>query len=62
MRRLIAIGILVGSAILPSAAPAAPLDGSAPMLCALSSVVECGRKGDCERAARTRRGSPPSSG
>ena len=51
MRRLIAIGILAGSAVLPSAVPAAPLDGSAPMLCALSSVVECGRKGDCERSS-----------
>jgi hypothetical protein len=45
MRQLIAIGVLVASAILPSAAHAAPLDGSTPMLCALSSVVECVRTG-----------------
>ena len=59
MRRLIAMGILAGSAILPSAVPAAPLDGSAPMLCALSSVVECGRKGDCERGSADEAGIPP---
>jgi hypothetical protein len=60
MRRLIAIGILLaGSAVvLPSAVPAAPLDGSAPMLCALSSVVECGRKGDCERSLSEEAGIP----
>ena len=58
MRRRIAIGILAGSAVLPSAVPAAPLDGSAPMLCALSSVVECGRKGDCERSSSEESGIP----
>ena len=58
MRRLIAIGILASSAVLPSAVPAAPLDGSAPMLCALSSVVECGRKGDCERGSSEEAGIP----
>ena len=58
MRRLIAIGILAGSAVLPSAVPAAPLDGSVPMLCALSSVVECGRKGDCERNTAEESGIP----
>jgi hypothetical protein len=58
MRRLIAIGILAGSAVLPSAVPAAPLDGSAPMLCALSSVMECGRKGDCERSSSEEAGIP----
>lgn len=59
MRRLIAIGILAGSAVvLPSAAPAAPLDGSAPILCALSSVVECGRKDGCERGSSEETGIP----
>ena len=58
MRRLIAIGVLAGSAVLPSAVPAAPLDGSAPMLCALNSVVECGRKGDCERSSADEAGIP----
>jgi hypothetical protein len=58
MRQLIAIGVLVGSAVLPSAAPAAPLDGSAPMLCALGSVVECVRTGDCERSSAEDAGIP----
>ena len=58
MRRLIPIAILAGSAVVPSAVPAAPLDGSAPMLCALSSVVECGRKGDCERGSSEEAGIP----
>lgn len=48
--RLIAIGAVVGLGILPSAALGAPLDGSAPMLCAVNSVMECTRKGDCERS------------
>jgi hypothetical protein len=58
MRRLIAIVALVGLGALPSAVPAAPLDGSAPMLCALSSVVECVRKGDCERSSAEESGIP----
>ena len=58
MRRLIAIGALVGLGVLPSAAPAAPLDGSAPMLCALSSVFECTRKGECERINAEEAGIP----
>jgi hypothetical protein len=58
MRRLIAIGALVGLGALPSVAPAAPLDGSAPMLCALSSVFECTRKGDCERSSAEEAGIP----
>jgi hypothetical protein len=50
MRALIVIGSLVGLVMLPLIAPAAPLDGSAPILCALTSVVECPRGGDCERS------------
>ena len=44
------IGAMIGFTLLPATAPAAPLDGSAPMLCSLSSVVECSRRGDCERS------------
>ena len=43
------VGALVGLAIMPAVALAAPLDGSTPFLCAPSSVVECSRKGECER-------------
>ncbi len=50
MRTLGVIGALVG-ALLPAAVRAAPMDGSAPMLCAISSVVECSRKGECERSS-----------
>jgi len=49
-RLFVVIGALVCLWILPAAAPAAPMDGSAPMLCALTSVVECSRRGDCERS------------
>ena len=51
MRALFATtAVLVGLAALPGAVPAAPLDGSVPMLCAVNSVVECTRRGDCERS------------
>ena len=50
MRILLVTGALVGLGMLPSTAPAAPMDGSTPMLCALNSVVECARRGDCERS------------
>ena len=48
MRSLIGIIALVG---LGCCAPAvaAPLDGSAPMLCSLGTIMECTPKGDCER-------------
>ena len=59
MRALLVIGALVGLGILPSAVPAAPLDGSAPMLCALTSVVECSRRGDCERSTAEDAAVPP---
>ena len=50
MRTVLVTGALAGLAVLPSAAPAAPMDGSVPMLCAVNSVVECTRRGDCERS------------
>jgi hypothetical protein len=59
MTRLIAIGAVVGLGVLPSAVLGASLDGSAPMLCALSSVMECSRKGDCERSSAEDAGIPP---
>ena len=52
MRALFAtfvIGILMGPGMLPSVAAAA-MDGSTPLLCALSSVVECTRGGSCDRS------------
>jgi hypothetical protein len=49
MRRVLLIGVCVWLGLLPSALAAAPLDGSAPMLCALTSVVECPGGGQCER-------------
>ncbi len=44
------IASLVGLLAPPSIAPAAVIDGSAPILCALTSVVECPRGGDCTRS------------
>ena len=39
-------GALVG----PASAPAAgPFDGSVPLLCAVTDVMECGPAGDCQR-------------
>ena len=50
MRALLASSILVGMALSlsPVMAGAAPLDGSAPILCAINSVTECD-DGSCER-------------
>lgn len=51
MRSLFATtAALVCLAALAGPAAAAPLDGSVPMLCAVNSVVECTRRGDCERS------------
>lgn len=49
MRTVVVINVLVVFGVLPAAILAAPMDGSAPMICALSSVTECSRQGDCER-------------
>src|SRR5262245_20025109 len=59
MKRLIAIGAATSLGVLPSAVLGAPLDGSAPMLCALNSVMECSRNGDCERSSAEESGIPP---
>jgi hypothetical protein len=37
--------------ILPALSVAAPMDGSTPLLCAANSVIECTRKGDCDRSS-----------
>ena len=59
MRALLATGALVGLGLLASTALAAPLDGTVPMLCALNSVVECARRGDCERSTAEDAQVPP---
>jgi len=59
MRALLATGTLVGLGLLASTALAAPLDGTVPMLCALNSVVECARRGDCERSTAEDAQVPP---
>ena len=59
MRTVVVISVLVGSGMLPAAILAAPMDGSAPMLCALSSVTECSRLGDCERSTPEAAEVPP---
>jgi hypothetical protein len=44
-----ALNVLIGTACLGAStlAPAAPFDGSAPMLCAVTDTVSCDRKGKC---------------
>lgn len=51
MRTLPAAALVAISCLLPAAPPpsAAPLDSSTPLLCALNSVQECARRGNCER-------------
>ena len=59
MRRLVMAGVLVGLGVTPVVALGAPLDGSTPMLCAPSSVVECSRKGECQRSTPEDADVPP---
>ena len=59
MRTVVAISVLVGFGMLPVVVLAAPMDGSAPMLCAVSSVAECSRLGDCERSTPEAAEVPP---
>ena len=58
MRALLATGAVLGMALLPVTAVAAPLDGSMPILCALNSLVECDG-GDCERSTAEETKVPP---
>ena len=51
MRGLLVSGAVIVLGILPTAAFAAPMDGSAPLLCAATTVIECSRKGDCQRSS-----------
>ncbi len=59
MPPLRSIGTVLLLGTLTSIAAAAPLDGSAPILCAVTSVVECARLGDCERTSAEEAGIPP---
>jgi hypothetical protein len=56
---IVVIGVLASAGMLPSAAVAAPMDGSVPILCALSSVVECARGGSCDRSSPEESQVPP---
>ena len=58
MRALLVSGALVGVAFAPWAAVAAPLDGSAPMLCALHQVMDC-ETDNCERTSAEEAQVPP---
>ena len=50
--------IFVGTALAPSVAAAAPLDGSAPMLCAVQQVLDC-EADNCERTSAAEAQVPP---
>ena len=58
MRALLAAGALVGLAFSPSLLMAAPLDGSAPILCAIHAVMDC-EAGNCERSSAEEAQVPP---
>jgi hypothetical protein len=51
-------GALAGLVLLPVAVLAAPMDGTAPILCALQSVMECSNGRPCERATAEDTGVP----
>jgi hypothetical protein len=53
------IVVLAGLGTLPATVVAAPMDGSAPILCALNSVVECARGGSCDRSTTEDAQVPP---
>lgn len=59
MRALLTtIGFAVAVGLAAGAAAAAPLDGSAPMLCAFTSVTECSQEGECQRSSAEAAGVP----
>jgi hypothetical protein len=58
VRALLAWVALVGMALSPWAAFAAPLDGSAPMLCAVHQVLDC-EADNCERTSAEEAQVPP---
>jgi hypothetical protein len=49
MRIILAITVLVSLGLAPPGVPAASLDGSVPMLCALTEARDCVSQGACER-------------
>ena len=58
MRALLATGVVIGMALSPWTIIAAPLDGSTPILCAVSSVMDC-EAGNCERSSAEEAQVPP---
>lgn len=58
MRALLVSGALVAMTLSPWAAVAAPLDGSAPMLCAVHQVLDC-EADNCERTSAEEAQVPP---
>ena len=56
-RALTVAGILL--LVLATPAPAQPLDGSAPMLCATQIIVECAPSGACQRLTPEEADLPP---
>ena len=59
MRALLAtVGFAVGVGLATAPVVAAPLDGSVPMLCAFTSIVECSQGGDCQRSSAEAAGVP----
>jgi hypothetical protein len=58
MRALLASGALAGMALSPWVAIAAPLDGSAPILCAIHQVLDCEAK-NCEQTSAEEAQVPP---
>ncbi len=50
---------MIGLTLTPAVAHAAPMDGSVPLLCSVATVVECSRKGECERSTAEEAQVPP---
>lgn len=46
---IIAFALGLGPGLWPDTATASVLDGSVPMLCVLTAVMECSTRGECER-------------
>lgn len=49
MRTLQALGMLLVLVLVPGTLTATPYDGSAPLLCAVITVLECAPTGECHR-------------
>jgi hypothetical protein len=59
MRRVLALAAALAGVLPPSGAPAAPLDGAQPILCAVTAVMECSGANGCERSSADVAGVPP---